>query len=264
MTSAARAAALWDGNPAFWKGRAPLLFPIVGKVPDDRLLVGGKTYPMRQHGLARISPFALFARDETSCTYRLDASDASRESYPFAFRLDVRYALNGPALAIKAEVANRGDIPMPVSFGFHPALRWPLPGGGAKEEHEIVFSEEEDAQVRRLNQGLLRAAAAPTPIKGRRLTLLEDLFAEDVLFLDKLQSRSVEYRSSRGPGVRVCFPGMPHLGFWSKAGAGFLCIEPWQGYAAPEGFSGELATKPGGVEIEAGGSRTFAMSLEIL
>jgi hypothetical protein len=28
---------LWDGNPAFWNGRAPLLFPIVGT------LAGGRT-----------------------------------------------------------------------------------------------------------------------------------------------------------------------------------------------------------------------------
>ena len=255
---------LWDGAPAFWKGRAPLLFPIVGKVPDDRLLVDGETYPMRQHGLARISPFTLIASDETSCTYRLDASDASRESYPFEFRLEVRYALVGPALTIAAEVANRGDRLMPVSFGFHPALRWPLPGGGAKEQHEIVFSEMEDAPIRRLDGGLLRAAASPTPIKGRMLALSEELFAEDVLFLDEVRSRSVEYRSPQGPGVRVSFPGMPHLGLWSKAGAGFLCIEPWQGYAAPEGFSDELAAKPGGVAIEAGGSRAFAMSITIL
>ncbi len=54
---------LWDGDPAFWKGRAPLLFPIVGKVPDDLLLIDGKITPMRQHGLARISTFDLVASD---------------------------------------------------------------------------------------------------------------------------------------------------------------------------------------------------------
>ena len=255
---------LWDGDPSFWKGRAPLLFPIVGKVPDDRLLVDGKAYPMRQHGLARISPFALIARDETSCAYRLDASEASRQSYPFDFRLDVRYALVGAALTIEAEVANRGGVPMPVSFGFHPALRWPLPGGGEKEQHALVFSEVENAPVRRLTTGLLRPEVFPTPIVGRHLALSEALFVRDVLFLDRVRSRAVEYRSPLGSRVRVSFPGMPHLGLWSKAGAGFLCIEPWQGYAAPMSFSDELCTKPGGVEIEAGKSRSFVMSLEIL
>ena len=254
---------LWDGDPAYWKGRAPLLFPIVGKVPNDQLLIAGKAYPMRQHGLARVSRFDLVARDEGSCLFRLDATDASRDIYPFAFRLDVRYALAGARLAVEATVANRGEGAMPCSFGFHPAFRWPLPGGGTKARHEVVFAEAEDAPARRLDGGLLRTAPDATPIAGRRLALSESLFDDDVLILDELRSRELVYRSPDGPSVRMRFPAMPHLGLWSKPGAGFLCIEPWQGYAAPAGFSGELAAKPGTVSIEPGGARTFAMSLEI-
>ena len=254
---------LWDGDPAYWKGRAPLLFPIVGKVPDDRLRVAGKTYPMRQHGLARLSTFDLVESDGASCHFRLDADEASRELYPFAFRLDVRYALAGAALTIEATVANRGEGTMPCSFGFHPALRWPLPGAGTKARHEIVFAEPEDAPVRRLGDGLLRPEPFPTPIAGRHLALSEELFVDDVLILDQLRSRDLVYRAADGPSVRLRFPAMPHLGLWSKRGAGFLCIEPWQGYAAPAGFADELAAKPGVVTIEPGAARAFAMSLEI-
>ena len=254
---------LWDGDPAFWKGRAPLLFPIVGKVPDDQLLVAGTTYPMRQHGLARISTFDLVASDASSCIFRLDASAASREIYPFEFRLDVRTALEGAMLTIEATVENRGDGAMPCAFGFHPAFRWPLPGGGDKARHEIVFAENEDAPVRRLAGGLLSPETFATPVAGRRLALSEELFAADVLFLDQPRSRDLTYRAPDGPSVRIRFPGMPHLGLWSKPGAGFLCIEPWQGYAAPVGFAGELAAKPGTVAIAPGAARVFAMSLEI-
>lgn len=254
---------LWNGDPAYWKGRAPLLFPIVGKVPDDRLLIGGKSYPMRQHGLARIATFALVARDATSCVFRLDATDASRAIYPFDFRLDVRYALDGPTLTIEATIGNRGEGPMPFSFGFHPALRWPLPGCGSKARHEIVFAAAEDAPVRRLSGGLLRDAAAASPVAGRRLALSEALFDDDVLIFDELRSRVLDYRAPDGPCVTVRFPAMPHLGLWSKSGAGFLCIEPWQGYAAPADFRGELAAKPGTVVLETGERRAFAMSFEI-
>src|SRR5690349_16870655 len=44
---------LWNGDAAFWSGRSPVLFPIVGKAPDDTLLIDGKPYPMGQHGFAR-------------------------------------------------------------------------------------------------------------------------------------------------------------------------------------------------------------------
>ena len=56
---------------------------------------------------------------------------------------------------------------------------------------------------------------------------------------------------------------MPHLGIWTKPGAPFLCVEPWQGYAAPEGFAGELATKPGIVRLEPGASASYAMTIEV-
>ncbi len=56
---------------------------------------------------------------------------------------------------------------------------------------------------------------------------------------------------------------MPHLGIWTKPGAGFICIEPWQGHADPEGFEGELAGKPGIVLVQPGETETFTMSISI-
>ncbi len=47
---------LWDGDPAFWNGRSPLLFPIVGEVKRNRLNVAGKGYGIGRHGFARRRP----------------------------------------------------------------------------------------------------------------------------------------------------------------------------------------------------------------
>ncbi len=33
---------LWQGDPAWWGGRSPLLFPVVGKSPKDAVSIGGK------------------------------------------------------------------------------------------------------------------------------------------------------------------------------------------------------------------------------
>lgn len=32
---------LWDGDAAFWSGRSPVLFPIVGRAPDDHVRIDG-------------------------------------------------------------------------------------------------------------------------------------------------------------------------------------------------------------------------------
>lgn len=248
---------LWDGDPAFWTGRSPLLFPIVGEAKGNRIRVQGATYEIGRHGFARTSTFALVSSDTARCTWRLEASEATRRHYPFEFRLDVTYAIEGGALHMTAEVTNRGGGLMPASFGFHPALRWPLPYGRPREAHEIVFERCEPAPIRRPVDGLLSSARYPTPVRDRRLVLHDSLFEDGALVFDTLASRSLVY----GDALRVSFPRMPHLGIWTKPGAGFVCIEPWQGHASPEGFDGELADKPGMVAIMPGATESFAMSI---
>lgn len=41
---------LWQGDPAFWGRRSPVLFPIVGSVWDGRYRVEGKEFRLGQHG----------------------------------------------------------------------------------------------------------------------------------------------------------------------------------------------------------------------
>jgi galactose mutarotase-like enzyme len=248
---------LWDGDPAFWTGRSPLLFPIVGEAKGNRIRVGGVPYEIGRHGFARTSTFALVSSEAARCTWRLEASEATRRQYPFEFRLDVTYRIEGGTLRMTAEVTNSGDRLMPASFGFHPALCWPLPYGKPRAGHEIVFEHDEPAAIRRPIDGLLSAAQYPTPVRDRRLALHDSLFEDGAIVFDTLASRSLVY----GERLRVSFPRMPHLGIWTIPGAGYVCIEPWQGYASPEGFDSELAQKPGVGSEAPGATETFGMSI---
>ena len=129
LTDAQSRDLLWDGDPAFWTGRAPLLFPIVGELAGGAYRLDGRGYPMPKHGFARRSTFVVVAHAHDRITLRLDASDATRTIYPFDFRLDVSYAITGATLTLTAVVSNLGEAALPASFGFHPAFRWPLPYG---------------------------------------------------------------------------------------------------------------------------------------
>jgi len=141
LQGAAGVELLWSGDPAVWAGRSPLLFPIVGGVKDDRITVGGKAYPLSRHGFARTSTFELIDAQPSRCLWRLRANEETRARYPFAFRLDVAYSVDGNRLTLAATVANEGDGPMPASFGFHPAFRWPLSPSLPREQHEIRFDK---------------------------------------------------------------------------------------------------------------------------
>ena len=254
---------LWDGDPAFWAGHAPILFPIVGRLKDDRLTVDGVAHPMRQHGIARLSAFELVSHEASACLFRLTSDDETLRAYPYAFALDLAYRIEGAALHVEAAVRNTGERAMPASFGFHPAFRWPLPYGADRGSHEVLFERPEPGPIRRVAGGLLTPDSHPTPVDGRRLPLSDALFDADALILLDPASRSVRFGPAGGRALRIDFPLMPQLGLWSKPGAGFLCIEPWCGYASPDGFEGEFAEKPGLVTIEPGAARAFGMSVAL-
>jgi galactose mutarotase-like enzyme len=128
---------LWQAGPE-WPRHAPILFPIVGRLKGDVLKHRGQTYPMTQHGFARDQRFAWTAREKTLCVLSLADSVESRAKYPFAFRLDVSYVVEGDELVIGYAITNTGDEMLPASIGAHPAFHWPLAEGIAKDAHSIV------------------------------------------------------------------------------------------------------------------------------
>jgi galactose mutarotase-like enzyme len=254
---------LSDGPPAFWTGRAPFLFPIVGAVNGDRIQVDGRAYEMGKHGFARKSEFALIDRQPDRATFRIEASDATRAHYPFDFRLDITHRIEGATLHMEAVLTNPAAAPLPASFGFHPAFRWPLPWGGARADHRLIFAEAEPAPIRRIDppSGLVLPEPRPTPVEDDTLAPRDDLFVEDALIFDRLKSRSVRFGVPGGRMLRVDFPAMPVLGVWTKPGAPFLCIEPWQGLADPVGYDGDFRDKPYMIEVAAGAERRFAIAI---
>jgi len=255
---------LWHGDPAWWSGRSPLLFPIVGKVPDDHLLVDGRKYEMPQHGFARRMDFTLLQADAASCTFELRANPETLQCYPFSFTLRVAYRVSERMLTVAATVLNEGAAAMPMSFGYHPAFRWPLSDEPRRDSYELCFEFDEPAPVRPVVDGLLSDEGRPSPVDQRRLRLSDRLFENGAVVFDRLRSRAVTYGLRDTPMLHVRFPEMPHLGVWSKPGAPFVCIEPWQGHAAPVGFAGELRDKPGIVSVAPGASRTYEMSIELI
>lgn len=252
---------LWSGDPQWWSGRAPLLFPMVGRAFGDQIKVEGLHYPLPQHGFARRSRFSAVESTLSRCVLRLNDSEQTRAAYPFAFRLDLAYEVQDATLRVTATVSNPGNVPLPCSFGFHPAFRWPLPG--ATGTHEVAFEYEETAPIRRLAKGLIEAQTYPNPFVTGKLAPDAALFEHDALVFDQLKSRRATFGPAGGPTITVAFPDMPNFGLWSKPGAPFICLEPWQGFASPADFDGEFAERPGVVCIAPGGERAFGMAISI-
>lgn len=254
---------LWSGDPAWWMGHAPILFPIVGEVTDSHIKVDGETYPMGRHGFARAATFTPVETAPARCVFRLAADAATRKHYPFDFMLEVTYEVTGASLAIEATLVNPGTAALPASLGFHPAFRWPLPYGGTRETHEVRFERPEPEPLRQLDANLIRPEPIPTPVVGDRLALRDDLFTHDALIFDAIRSTWARYGTPDGRGLRLDFAGMPFLGIWSKPGAPFCCVEPWHGLASEAGFDGEFVDKRGIVRVEPGSSARFGYTITL-
>lgn len=265
LTDAAGAEFMTDADPAFWSGHAPLLFPIVGALSGDTLRIDGREFSMRQHGFARRSQFAPVQVEDAEARFRLTDSPDTRAIYPFGFVLEVAYRIDGPTLHTEVSVFNPNMEALPFSFGFHPAFAWPLPGGFPKQDHKLVFEKAESPTLRQLtrNSGELSPNSVPTPANSRELRLSEDLFRSDALIWDVFESKSLTYGVDDGTSLDLHFPDTTSMGVWQVPGGRYICIEPWQGHADPEGFTGDFREKPGVVLLDPGATRSFRMDVTV-
>lgn len=253
---------LWNGDAAFWSGRSPVLFPIVGKAPDDKVAIDGQTYAMGQHGFARRSEFELAASTPIMCRHELASSPATKAVYPYEFLLALEHAVEGNALTVTAEVANRDTRPMPFGIGFHPAFVWPLPGSAGRP-HVVTLDNHAEPELARLDGGLVRAKRLPSPFAEGSLVLDHAMFDEDAMIFPEGAGNGLTYSAEDGPAMHFRFDNLPNLALWTKPGAPFICIEPWHGTAAEVGGTNDLASRPYSRTLAPGAKERFAFTVEI-
>lgn len=256
---------LWTAE-ALWPRHAPLLFPVVGGLKGGVLRHRGQAHTMPKHGFARDAAFTWLHRSASACALELRDDAATRASYPFAFRLTVAYTLSDAGLLMEVALHNPGDVPLPASFGLHPAFRWPLAAGLPKAAHRLVFEADEPGPLRRIDAGgLLTPVLHATPIQRRNLALHEGLFTDDALLFLEPRSQGLRYEAEGGPALTLRWTGFPHLGVWTKPdpGPAFLCIEPWEGYADPAGWEGAFQDKPGSFILAPGDHRSWSFQVSL-
>ncbi len=254
---------LWPGTEP-WPRHAPNLFPVVGRLKGFQLHHDGKTYEMGQHGFARDTRFTWVETSPSACLLAITDTPETRARYPFPFRFEVGYAAEGDTLAVTYRAVNTGDGVLPAAMGGHPAFRWPLVEGIAKDAHTLDFSAPEPAPLLRVKDGLLQKDRVPSPVKGSHLALNVGLFDHDALIFEAPASRSVRYTAPGAPVVEVSWDdGFPSLGVWSRADADLLCIEPWHGMSSPADFDGEFMDKPGLMLIPPGEAREATYRIRV-
>lgn len=236
---------LWQADPEVWPWHAPNLFPIVGGLKHDELLVDGVKYPMKRHGFARQSDFMLLESDDISAAYSLPNCEKTLAVYPYKFDFQILYTLIENALRVTYKLINRDKKSVYFSVGGHPAFNVPFSPGENYEDYYLEFEASEKLNTHLLStDGLFTGETQPVAISNKKLRLSREMFANDALVLKDLKSRMVTIKSDKhDQTLSLEFPHFNYLGLWAKPGADFLCIEPWLGCADSEGESKEIKNK---------------------
>lgn len=240
---------LWQGDPAYWGRRSPVLFPIVGSVWEKRYRVDGREYQLGQHGFARDMDFTLVSSSDTEVRYRLSSSDETLSKYPFPFVLEIAYRLHGSSLDVIWEVMNpSSDSDIYFQIGAHPAFIYPDYDPDRQGRGSFTFDRSEGLECIRIKEkGCVDAVTRwPLEMPEGRLKLEKDTFdAIDTIMLQDSQIRRVNmFREDGTPWLSLSFDA-PVVGIWSPPGkvAPFICIEPWYGRCDRVGYEGEYKDK---------------------
>lgn len=238
---------LWHGDPEFWGRRAPILFPIVGRLADDTLRIDGREYRMKQHGFARDAEFV-----RCDGKYVL-VEDGYRENYPYTFELVAEYTTQGNTLICDWQVTNRDDKTMYFQIGAHPAFMLPDYNATDGVHGYIQCFDANDKIVSPmvfncLENGLRVHYGQPKMLINDKaiLALTNTTFADDAILIEADQVAKVAMFDKQGKRVlTVSCPQAEAFGLWApfKQGCPFVCIEPWCGIADRVGFKGDISER---------------------
>ncbi len=259
---------LWQGDPAFWGDRAPVLFPFIARLEKEQYTALGTPYHIGIHGFAAQSEFCITEQTESSLTLTLNSSPETLAQYPFPFSLRITYRLEGRQVVIENRVKNAGDGPMFFALGNHPGFRVPLAENESFTDYSLVFSTP--CQPDRIgfteDTILVNGQTEPYPLADdRRIDLHHALFDNDAIILQNMAREISLVSRKSGRGVTVTYPDMPYLGIWHwpKKPAPYVCIEPWSSLPGRSQRTEEISCRSDFIRLPAGNTweSTWQISL---
>ena len=257
---------LWQGDPAYWAGRAYNLFPTIGRMYKNTYTYDGTEYSLRCHGIARYRAFQLTDRTATKLTFRLTEDEDSLKEYPFKFEFFIRYELKEATLEISLIVKNTDEKELIFALGGHPGFNVPF-GNGAFEDYYLEFSEKTKVLFHTLSESkFMTGEKLPLPLtEGVRLPLRHELFDNDAAILGNT-CREISLKSKADPRyITVKYPDFRYLGVWHtpETDAPFVCIEPWSALPATDGVITDLSAKEDMTRLAPGKTYKTSWSIEI-
>lgn len=202
---------MWQGDPNYWTGRNPILFPHVLATENKILNFKGKDYKVGNHGFLRRSEFNFISQSDNELVFNYSDNENTLKEYPYHFNINVRYVLNDNKVTIYYEIKNTGEEDMPYGFGLHPAFNCPLVKDKKFEDYKVIFNKDEDN------------------LENKTLPLTRDLFKKyPTFYINELHSNKLVYTDGTN-SIKMGFNDFTMFGLWTceDKPADYVCLEPW-------------------------------------
>lgn len=197
------------------RGGIPVLFPICGNLPNDRLPLASGDFTLKQHGFARDLPWLIeLLADQSGVMLTLTDCAETRKVYPFGFRIQMEIRPLNSALAIAVTITNTSQSEqelMPFSFGLHPYFNVSDPSRAVVEglpgrcfDHLQMADAETANQLSSLAQGVDFLAHASGP----------------VTLVDEQAGTRLQLQHHEPMDLTVV---------WTDPPRAMVCLEPWTG-----------------------------------
>ncbi len=246
---------IWQGNPDIWYGQAPVLFPVIGQLVDDKFRYNGVEYTMPKHGLARKLLFKVKECKGAKAVFSLESDENTLKSYPFEFELLVSFELKEKSLVNTMTVINKTNGDMYFSIGAHP-------GFNCNIGDVIEFEQPETLETERIDSdNLLIPEKFPVIENSKEIVITEDIFKKDALILSGIKSKKLTIKGENE--VEFTFGDCPVLGIWAKPCAPYVCIEPWYGINDDRDVKDDISKKREIQHLGKGASFEFSWTAEI-
>lgn len=252
---------IWYGDPAFWTGSSPILFPICSGLKDDEFIYKGKTYSMQKHGFARKAKFQLESSNGNTATFLLSSDNCPQDNYPFKYEFRITYTLVGKKVNVEYNIRNLTDGDMYFSVGAHEAYHCPE----GIENYQIIFDKKENLDSYQIKNSLLSFDTVNYGLNTNVLHLDKLSLDKDCIIFKNLNSSGVTLHNKiTDQKIKVDFKGFPYLLVWNVPGAPFICIEPWCGITDNINTTKQLCEKEGIEKLTKGSSFYRIHSFEII
>lgn len=221
---------MWSGDKKWWDDKAPLLFPICGRLPEKKYSYGGKVYDMDIHGFASKSDFEVKLAERDRLVLEIRDSENTLKEYPFSFVFTAEFALSGDALTLDLTVKNTDGRVLPYMVGWHPGFN--LHGKGDIGRFSLKFRGGDVLSHHPILPGCFVAQVGTDyPAKDSTYVLdEEEIYTQDTMIFSGTNGSA--YLSSPDTDKKILMEysdNLPYFCIWKETSseARFVCLEPW-------------------------------------